>query len=341
MPDDANAQPSPAPAEAPAEEITEDQVYDQAFDEIFNGDEGAQDEAGTTPEAQPTQDQLAGEAAENPDTTTTDQPGEFTEEQTELLARNHMTPEMVAGWKPEQRAQFFENAAKRENDQRTFGREKGSEVAELRKRLDQLEGKNGQQGGSDGEGQDQPGDPSEEDLGELGESFKAALSDLTDTYGDEFKALETPIMGVIKLTNTLQDKLGKAETVMQTQNRLVVDMVIDKGMSELATDYPSLSEAKPRADVEAKFTELWQAKDSKFRLGEGPVLSRVKAAIKAAADTTLGTRTEAAAQAQLLDKTKKRLNQQPRDGSGRTDRTPTSEDEMYDQAFEETIGKKI
>jgi len=336
MSDDANAQAAPAPAAAPTEQLTEDQVYDQAFDEIFSDDD--QGTATATPEAKPTQDQPAGKAA---DTTTPAAP-ELTPEQTELLSRNHMTPAMVQGWSPEQREQFFTNAAKREADQRNFGRDNGSKIAELERQLAELKGENGQQGGSSTGGTTQTDTAADDaDLGELGTSFKAALADLTDTYGEEFAALEKPITGVIKLAQDLQKKLGATEQTMHVQNRLVVDMVIDKGISELVTQYPSLSEAKPRADVEAKFIELWQAPESSYRTGEGPVLSRVRAAVKAAADATLGTRTEAAAQAQLLDKTKKRLSQQPADGSSRTDRTPLTEDEMYDQAFEDTLGKKL
>jgi len=305
---------------------------------MLEGDDGKQQTASASPEAKPKQQQAAGESTDQAQQT---QQPEITADQAELLSRWHMKPEMVAGWDEAQRNEFFENAAKREADQRRFGQEKDGEKDELIKRLEKLEqARSGQQG----EGDEQTTDTAtgdDADLGELGTQFETVISDLVDTYGDEFGALRGPITGIIKRSNAAEKALQQANSGMQQQSRIIVDLVVDKGINDLATDYPTLSKAEPRQQVEAKFMELWKADDSQFRTGKEPFHIRVQKGLKAAADALLGTTTEAAAQVNLVNKTKQRLTNQPGDGAGRAQNAPQTEDEMYDQAFEQTIGKSL
>lgn len=335
MSTEANAQADAA--DAGSEQAPEADVYDKAFDQFL-----APDAPGADQSSDDAQDQ-AGEAAQQQQTQQAEdyptQAPELTEQQTELLQRSHLTPEMVAGWTTQQRDEFFSNAAKREADQASFSRSKGDEVADLKRRLDELEKGKGKDQIDDNAGTTDAGTP---DAAKLGETFKTVLTDLSDTYGDEFKALEAPIMGIVEQAEQLSGQLAQTEQALNVQNRVIVDMVIDKGIGDLATEYPALSEEATRSDVEAEFVKLWKADDSPYRTGQGPLLQRVKQGIKAAADSKLGTKTktQAAAQAALLDKTKQQLANQPGDGQGRTQKKPLTEDQMYDQAFEETIGKK-
>lgn len=307
----------------PGAETPQADVYDEAFAQFLDNADG-QDSGGSA--AKPTPDQPAGEASDP-------EPPKLTDEQAHLLSRSGMKPEHIEHWAPEDREAFFERAAKREGDQTR-------EFKQLKEQIDQLKQGKGGQGDEQGDSTD-PADSAGGDLAKLGESLDSAIESLTDTYGEEMQQLAAPMQGVIKLAQSLKEQLETANAASQSQNRVVVDLIIDKGITDLVTDYPSLSKDKPRAQVEAKFIELWKAEGSPYRTGEGPLLERVRQGIGAAAKSLFGNTTEAAAQAALVDKSKQRLANQPQDGKTKSRPKPKSEDDIYDEAFEGTIGKEL
>lgn len=317
--------------EALTPDAAEDAMYDEALKTILeaeDADRGGQAEDESQP-GTPADESTDQEASST----------DLSDDDVELLARWHLTPDMVEGWSAEKRDEFIANARKRETDTRQGFQQKGDEVSELRKRLEKLESSKSGQGDDEGdEGDETAGDDAE--LGELGKQFRSALNDLQETYGDEFATLGPPIEGIIKQANQTSQALQVATQQAQDQSRIIVDMVIDKGINDLASDYPSVSKDEPRKKVEDKLKELWTADNSPYRTGEGSFHVRVQKALKAAAQSVLGETTEAAAQAQLVGKTKQRLAGQPKDGPGRTSKKPPqTEDEMYDQAAAEIFGE--
>ncbi len=327
MPEEADAQtPDPTTDDA----ANEDAIYDQALTEMLAGDEGA----GAATETESKQDQPAGDATAGQ---STQQSTELDETQQRLLSKAGMTPEMVAGWTDEQRQGWFEHAAKREADQTQFGQQQ----SELIKRLEKLE-QGGQEGGKETNEQAKAGDDGDAaGVNDLGESFDTALEGLVETYGDEFSALGPPMKAVIGRANELAEQLQQTQASARNQSRLLVDVVIDGGIRNLTDEYPTLSKAEPRQQVEDKFMELWNAQGSQYAdPSKGHFIERVRLGLKAAADAVLGNTTEAAAQASLLEKTKTRLQQQPSDGAGQGSKTPLTEEDIYDQAYAETMEGK-
>ena len=262
MTDTDNAQ---TPADKADSQVEQD-PYDKAFEEIMSrSSEPKTDLHSATPATE--LDDLAVEQDDDTsvEDSTPDSTPAITDEQAQILSRSHLTPEMIEGWTPQQREEFFANAQKREADQASFSRSKGDEVAELKRRLEKLEGKT-----TEGES-DEIGDTPTE----LGKHFHTVVNDLADTYGDEFKALGEPIQAIVKQNDQAFAKIEQQGEALTIQNRIIVDMVVSNGIRDLIPDFPSLSEEKPRADVEAKFVELWKAEDSPYRTGSEPFLQRV------------------------------------------------------------------
>lgn len=338
---------------SPAAPPTTDDVYAQAFEQFLGPNAPADPKSATAPANGQEQDQQAqaGQsepASPDPAQQQADEP-ELTPEQQQLLARNHVQPSMIAGWTDQQRQDFLANLEKREADNtRTF--------KELRDRVQQLEKAQatpGQDNANAGQGQGQQqkpgegaGDPGQGSGGGSGgglvEQVQSVVDSLVDTYGDEMKPLGD-LMGHVnqELQRAQQQaqQASQAAASLPLLQQVLVEMTIDSGVRDLVGDYPSLSKAEARQKVVKRFETDWQA--SPHRTAEGPMLDRIKAALADAAKAELGTQTESAAQVALANKTKQRLRNQPQPGSGRGTPQPKTEDDVYDQAFQEYLKPEL
>lgn len=310
----------------------EDQLMDEAFNKFLGSDAQSPDDlpAETDPAAQQQQKPTDAAPAGGTETPT------LTDDQQHLLKRLHMTPEQLEGWSDEQRTAFFQNAKQREDDQR-------SSYVELEQRLKALESGNGTaaQDGSEagGDNQQQEGSP---DLDKLGKDLEGAIDGLTDVFGEDGVApLKPALTGLLNVAKAATERADQLSAALASRDTVLVDLTIDTGIRDLTADYPSLSKAEAKKQVVEKFSALWKADTNSYRTGSQPLLERIREGLKAAAQATLGTTTEAAAQTNLVNSNKTQLTQQMPDGSSRQNNPPATEDDVYDQAFGDTIGKEL
>ena len=317
-------------------------IYDKAFSDFLdpaastppdNGQEAAAgEEAGQATEQSQEQaapDQQA--AAGSTDEAAADPPGGLTSEETQLLSRMHMTPAMVEGWKPEDRRAFLDNAAKRETDQ-------ASNYGQLRTQLDTLTAKVEQSGEQQAAQAKAAETPPPKDLATQAQE---TVNGLIDVFGDEMKPLGPLMEAFASQNDALVQQVENVQADGQIKDQLLVEMTIDVGLRDLAGDYPSLDKADARQKVVTRFQEDWRSETSPHRTGQGPILERIRAALKSAASAEFSNTTESAAQVALANTTKQRLQNQPKPGAGKGRSVPQSEDQQYDQAFADTIGAEI
>lgn len=321
----ADQQPTPEGLQEPADN---DAIYAEAFAQFLSNEPAGPNDS-EAPNGQatapPDQDEQTDPAGDEPPAV------QLTDEQKHLLNRLHMTPDMIAGWTPEQRQAFLENAAKREADNtRTY--------QELRDRLQRLE-RDQQQAR---EGQPPQGTPPAEAPAQKGtlEAEAAQFAEqLLDDYGEQIKPLTDSHVKLARTVDQLTARLESETQASALKDRLLVEMTIDAGIRDLVNEFPSLSKAEARQKVEERFKNSWA--DSPHAKGDGPLLSRIRAAIHDAAKAEFGSTTESAAQAALVNKTKDRLKNQPPTGQGKSHKRPATEDDVYAEAFEEYLAPEF
>lgn len=313
------------PPKTPAQ--TDDEIYDQAFNEFMVDGAGEAETAdqGTGDEATPAQ---TGSEAPPADADASATPHRLTDDQVQLLRRSHMTPEQLASWTPEQVTDFLDNAAKREADNTTTYKTLHEEVKGLRELVEQ-----GNAGNQEGDADD----PAATAAGEFEQQAVAMVDKAAEVYGDEFKdSIGTITTSLGKQVDTLTGQLEASQNSANMLGGLVVEMVIDSSVRDLAGDFPSLSKAEARQKVIDRFKDDWKTRDQSG--DKRPMLERVKSAMKDAANAEFGTVTESAAQASLVNKAKQRLSQQPPDGSSKAaHKVALTEDQVYDNAFKEHL----
>lgn len=312
------------PAAAAADAPSEDAVYDQAFANLMGPDAPESTESGQPPAngGQEGQEQQQADP-EAPD---------LSDDHQQLLSRQHVTPEMFAKWTPEQQTEFLENAAKRERDQTTSYKQLKEKLAKL--------------GGDDdddaeaGEGEQERETPAGE-LGELGDQVQHVVDELVDVYGEEMKPLGDVLNRVAGVADQLQTRVDRAETSGRVKDQLIVEMTIDTGMRDLQGDFPSLDKTEARERVVKRFESDWRGPNSRHRTGNGPLLNRLRSALRDAASAEFSNTTESAAQVALANKNKERLRTQPTAGSSRGRKPQLTEDDVYDQAFDEHLAPDL
>lgn len=310
-----------------------DAIYETAFQKFLapqssqtqtqtdgnpDGDADAEGEGGG--EGAAADDDQAGAGAGGGDETPT-----LTDDQIQLLKRNHVSPEMVAGWTDEQRQEFIGNLEKRETDNtRTF--------KDLRDRLQKLEEAAGSGGKPNGE---KPGEQAGGEGQTLTEQIAATVEDLQKVYGDEIKPLGSLMQNLGTQLEAAQQRAAGVPILQE----LLVEMTLDSGIRDLVSDFPTLNKADARQKVIDRFEKDWP--NSPHRTAKGKMLNRIKSAIADAAKAEFGTQTESAAQVALANKTKERLRNQPNPGNGRGRAVPKTEEDVYDAAFQEHIQPEL
>lgn len=348
---------APAPA-APTAQPTvtggdaADAVYEQAFARYLDDKATPPAQPAATPQAPAAapdtpavegdaQDDGAGDADDLADPLADEAPQEpgpdLSDEQLQLLRRSHLSPEMIASWSPEQRSAFLENAAKREADQtRSY---KG-----LQDRLKALESQIASAGQGTGNpaatqpaggGASQPAAQAAPAITSLAEEATKVVDELAGVYGDEIKPLGR-IIGVMDQQITAARQEAAAMPVLQD---LLAEMTVDLALRDLVTEFPSLGSASTRQKVVERFHRDWQS--SPHASAEGSILSRIRSAVGDAARSEFGTVTESAASVALANKTKDRLKQQPKVGAGRGRKAAPTEDDVYDQAYEQFVKPEL
>lgn len=331
--------PTPGGGSEPAASV--DSVYESAFQETL-APEVAPEQA-TSPS--PSSDN-AGGGTEGGSEGSGDGSGgpELSDDDRQLLKRWHLSPEDVAGWDANRRAEFIQNARKREQDQQ-------AEYNRMQQRVRELEGTESTDPEGTGQApqqqQDGPGTeagkegqpPTNQTIQQARQQTTEAMQRLRDNFGDEIgdvqQAVE-PLMGVVEKQ---QQALERAENVQRSFANMFADQLIEIGVGGLESDYPSLSKPEARQKVVDRMHKDWA--NSPHAKANGPLFTRIQSALKDAAKAEFGNQTEAAAQASLQGKSKDRLAAQPGTGKGKGNPQPRTVDDVYDQAFHETLQPQL
>lgn len=331
---DANAEASGAgTATATPPTKSEPDVYDQAFEELMAEDGQPSNQAGEllpTATKQSTESQTPGEPSGNGEAS------QLSPDQVQVLKRQHIEPEMVAGWSEAQRQSFFENASKREADQTTSYKKLSDQVDELSKKVDDG-GKAEPEAGKQAEGgQATPATYATEAQG-VADELVRDFGQEAEGAGKLYVKMGGAVDSLTTQIDTLQKQIATNDQTSNVQKGLIVQMTLENGIRDLVGDYPSLSKGEVRKQVNDRFLSDWKEENNPHRVGDGPLLDRIKAGQRDAAKSVLGTKTEKAAQVALVNKTKERLLNQPNPGDGKGRPVSRSQEDIYDQAFQEHL----
>lgn len=279
-------------------------VYDTAFEEHL-ADKPADPAAEPKPEVV---------VAETPTTETPKQEGTFlTDGDKQVLGRSKITPEHLKGMTRES----IDSLVGSLRDQQT-------EQDRLRSELGRLKPKDEPAAAA------KPSTPTS-----YGKKVDDAMSKVASSYDNE----------ILPMGDLFKDLDGRINEVSETARALPIvmellnELVIDQALSGLATDYPSISKPESRQKVADRFMAEW---NSGAYLKNGVKFGQaIKNAAQSAAKVVFSNTTEASAAANLVKTNKDRLASQPKVGSATPPRKNMTESDVYDAAFQETIGKEL
>ncbi|MCC7407385.1 MAG: hypothetical protein IT442_04895 [Phycisphaeraceae bacterium] len=342
---------SPA-ATTPSDDQIAEQVYDTALAEL-RGDQAATKDQ--PPDQTPTDETLSTEDAPEPtegteqdQDATTDAgdaeatppagqgPTALTAEQTALLSRQRLTPEMVKHWSPNQLRDFLDNAAKREADSSRGYQDLRQELGQLRELVSKM------QAPADGKAAPKPGQPPQGDsLEALAEKVAEDAKTIVDTFGDDF----APLGENLKVMASAVAELSKANRAhtqeRQTMGQMLVDQTVVSGMASMVDDYPELREPAGRQKLLDQFYNAG-LKDPRLtdRASGSTFPDRVGVVLRGLAESAFPDNTTQKAAAALSEVNRKRLSTQPRVGQQRGKSPPLTEEEVYQREQERILAKR-
>lgn len=255
----------------------------------------------------------------------------LSQERQHLLSRNHLTPEAVESLPADQREAFLSNLEKREADTQ-------AEIKRLRQAAGEAGGQGEQQGGEQGEGQ-QSTDSQQGQDGQLTQSIREAADSMVETFGDEAKPFAEQTVKLAQTVEQSQQQLSQMSEHNQLLQQTVADMTLRSAVDRLTDEYPSLKKQGARDQVLQKFRQAWP--NSPRKSEQGPIIDRIQAAMRDTVASEFGNVTESAAQQQQQQRTEQQLQQQPNPGQGGNRPAAVTEDDIYDQAFSETLAKEL
>lgn len=303
----------------------DDDVYEQAFTE-FLGDAVTPSKDTETP---PSDDSGSTPPADDSDA----EPDQLAEEDVQLLRRQHLSPEAFKQLPAEARQEFLQNARKREADN-------AKTYQQLKQENERLKaGKATQDSEGDGEGDDSdettPAEQPSDDV-ELSEEEQKLVDEVVDNYGDELRPLAEDHAKARAQLRQVRQNLETSEQSRHIQARLLIDHIADSTLDGLEADFPSLQDAEARQKVIARFQQDYNSNPSEEDANTS-LARRMRAGLKAAAEATFSGSDAASTR----DRKRNRLSRQPSAGSRRGQPRPKDEDEAYNRAFSETLGKEL
>lgn len=340
---------SPA-ATTPTDDQIAEQVYDTALAELRGDkaptkDSPPTDETPSTDEApEPTegheQDQDAPPDAGDTEATPPAGPGPtaLTAEQTALLSRQRLTPEMVKHWSPDQLRDFLDNAAKREADSSRGYQDLRQELGQLRELVTKMQAP---EAPADSRAAKPGQTPQGDSLEALAEKVAEDAKTIVDTFGDDF----APLGDNLKVMASAVAELSKANRVhtqeRQTMGQMLVDQTVVSGMASMVDDFPELREPAGRQKLLDQFYNAG-LKDPRLtdRASGSTFPDRVGVVLRGLAESAFPDNTTQKAAAALSEVNRKRLSTQPRVGQQRGKSPPLTEDEVYQREQERILAKR-
>jgi hypothetical protein len=314
----------PVTTDPAVDTAVEEDAYDQAFADFLSEDAGGDQGEGES----------GGEGASegSPAASSDAGPDGLSNDDVQLLRRQHLDPEAFKALPAEARQKFLDNARKREADNtRTY-----QQLKEENERL-----RAGKPAEGDGDQEADDGERSQErqeaPAGELSQDDQQMVETIVDTYGEELRPLAEANARSQAEVRELRQQLDQSRQAMSTQARLTIDHIADTTLDGLESDYPSLSKPEARQKVLERFRKDW---DPNSQDESQSLAQRLRSGIKDAARVTFSN-SERAAQVAHRNRNRSRLASQPSNGSARRAPAPQNEDEVYDRAFANTLGQEM
>jgi hypothetical protein len=133
-------------------------------------------------------------------------------------------------------------------------------------------------------------------------------------------------------------QFSEQASMLPMMANLVTEMLLDAGLSSLERDYPSVGKPEARKQVEDRFWLEWNT-GAYAKEGVG-FREQMRAALQNAAKVTFINVTEQTAAANLVNTNKSRVASQPKLGASQQQKRPTTADDIYDQAYTETMASR-
>lgn len=312
MPDD--LMPETPTAESQTTEATDTSpLDDDAYDSELSGLIGNDDAEGAT------------QAAETGDETQTDEtPSQTPAAKSVLTLAGQkalesvgIDAELVTGWPQEKLNNFIDKIrATQDSAQRWAEVSERQEQAQLQKAAEQAK---------------QNRQPSE-----FRQQVDEIFSKLAESYDEDIK----PLAGLFSSMDERIAEMSESAGIVPQIGALLTELVLSNELRSLEAQYPTLSKADAREKVTERFWTEW--KTGEYQKLQKPIIEQIREAITNSTRVTFNNIDEKTAVANLVNKNKKLVQSQPKLSSGRQNPNRTgSEDDIYDSAFEETIGKEL
>lgn len=317
------AESTAAAPETPAQTAAETKasvnaVYDQAYQETMVVEDLEDDAQPSSPQTAPNS------AAENPATepkaATAPQPSKaVTASEEQVLKRAGFDSEDYAGWT---REKIEAKVAKLRQSQTEQDRV-GSELAQLK------QGKQPEPEKKPAEAKEAPKDS----------RLKAIREQLTKAYDADIEPLLDVIDQIDTENRAFREQAQSSTEAVPVLLNVLSEMMVEMSLASIQTDYPSLSKPEARSKVVERFWTEWNT--GAYSKPGMSMRDQVSEAMRNAAKVTFNNTTEQSAAASLVQANKARIASQPRNGSPNARPGPRTVDDVYNEGFENTIGKEL
>lgn len=169
--------------------------------------------------------------------------------------------------------------------------------------------------------------------------FGEKLTKVTEALVKEYEA---PIGALGELFQDMDASVTAAReqaAMVPVLTELVGELVLQTALNGLTGDYPSLTKPDARQKVMERFWTEWNT--GTYTKPGVSMLDQMRTALTNAAKVTFLNTNEQTAAASLVQANKARVASQPKPGSPNARPQPRSAEDIYNVAFEETIGKEL
>ena len=173
----------------------------------------------------------------------------------------------------------------------------------------------------------EPAEPAE---GSLRHRIGEARDKLIEAYDEEFK----PVVELLDAVATETEQLQAAAKAIPVMNQIIEGMAVDAAIAGLGDRYPDAAKRRD-ALVDRFYAEIKTRANT--NAAEQP-MDRIRGAMEDAAKHVFAATPEDTAR-RIATTNEKRVRSQPPRGRTQRRKPPQSEDDVYDQAYEDTIGK--
>lgn len=169
--------------------------------------------------------------------------------------------------------------------------------------------------------------------GKFGERLAQARAKAIEDYDEGI----APVFDLVADLASRNEALEQQQSVVPLMAELMGEVILESAARSLETKYPSLNKPEARGKVMERF---WAEFNSGAYSKPGvSIRQQMASALENAAKVTFLNVTENTAVANLVTANKARVAGQPKAPSGNARKQPLTRDDIYDQAYQETLGK--